>query len=212
MRSAHAWVTALSLLCCCSRPSQPVAPPAASPEVAPVPAPAKPSKSGKSGKAGTSSAARVAVAPEASSEVSREAPKAESPKIVDDDLKTEEREANPYSESVNLKLSVTPPVKALVTWGAKQVAHLAPGTMETELSRPRGSGPVDLEIKAEGYLPYHTRLYADRNDKTNVRLYRLEEAPGLLGYRRSAEKNTPAPEKKVSEKKPVEKKPPEKKK
>jgi hypothetical protein len=118
-------------------------------------------------------------------EASREAPK------IAEDLKTEEREANPYSETVTLKLSVTPQVKALVTWGAKQIAHLAPGSMDTEISRPRGSGPVDLEIKAEGFMPYHTRLYADRSDKVSVRLYRVEEAPGLLGYKRSAEKKEP---------------------
>ena len=112
----------------------------------------------------------------------------EPPKVADNDLKTEERESNPYSETVTLKLAVTPPVKALVTWGAKQVARLAPGSMETEISRPRGSGPVDLEIKAEGYMPYHTRLYADRSDRVSVRLYRVEEAPGIFGYKRSAEK------------------------
>jgi hypothetical protein len=103
------------------------------------------------------------------------------------ELKTEEREANPYSESVTLKLSVTPAVKAVVLWGAKQMAQLEPGKMAAEITRPRGSGPLDLEIKAEGYLPYHTRLYADRNDKVGVRLYRIEDAPNLFGYQRSAE-------------------------
>lgn len=122
----------------------------------------------------------------------REVPESEArveakPSIADDeDLKVEEREANPYSETVTLKLSVTPPVKAQVTWGGKQMARLAPGAMDAELTRPRGSGPLDLEIKAEGFMPYHTRLYADRNDKISVRLYRVEEAPGLLGYKRSA--------------------------
>ena len=112
--------------------------------------------------------------------------------VADDtDLRAEEQEANPYSEAVTLKLSVTPQVKALVMWGAKQMAKLAPGGMETEIARPRGSGPLDLEIRADGYLPYHTRLYADRNDKVSVRLYRGEEAPGLFGYRRSAAEKAP---------------------
>jgi hypothetical protein len=112
------------------------------------------------------------------------------PKIVEqEELKTEEPEANPYSESVTLKLSVTPRVNALVLWGAKQMAHLEVGKMDAEITRPRGSGPLDLEIKAEGYLPYHTRLYADRNDKLGVRLYRPEEAPAIFGYKRSVEKS-----------------------
>jgi hypothetical protein len=171
----------VGLLCGCSRPSLPAAPVAA-PAVEQAHSAAKPS---------TLAAAHASVAIE---------PSKESPKIADEDLKTEERESNPYSETVTLKLSVTPQVKALVTWGAKQIARLAPGNMDTEISRPRGSGPVDLEIKAEGFMPYHTRLYADRSDKISVRLYHVEEAPGLLGYKRSAEK------------KELEKKAPEKKK
>jgi hypothetical protein len=71
-------------------------------------------------------------------------------------------------------------------WGAKQLAKLSPGNMEADVKRPRGSGPVDLEIRADGYLPHHTRLYADRDDKVNVRLYRVEEAPGLLGFKHSS--------------------------
>src|SRR5512141_654224 len=109
----------------------------------------------------------------------------EAAKIADDDLKTEEHEANPYSENVTLKLSVSPPAKAVVMWGARTVARLAPGSMDADIQRPRGSGPVDLEIRADGYLPYHTRLYTDRDEKTNVRLYRSEDAPGLFGYRRT---------------------------
>jgi hypothetical protein len=61
--------------------------------------------------------------------------------------------------------------------------------MDAEIQRPRGGGPLDLEIKADGYLPYHTRLYADRSDKLSVRLCRNEDAPGLLGYKRSIEKD-----------------------
>jgi hypothetical protein len=58
-----------------------------------------------------------------------------------------------------------------------------------------------LEIKAEGFMPYHTRLYADRSDRISVRLYRVEEAPGLLGYKRSVEKKAPPVEKKGPDKK-----------
>jgi hypothetical protein len=189
MRLRCDWLAVLVLLCGCSRPSTP-AEPAASPAVEHASVPGKPG----------GAAARAPEAPAASKEATKEALK-ESPKIDDEDLKTEEREANPYSETVNLKLTVTPQVKALITWGAKQVARLAPGSMDAEISRPRGSGPVDLEIKAEGFMPHHTRLYADRNDRINVRLYRLEEAPGLLGYKRSPEKNAPSVEKKAAEKK-----------
>jgi hypothetical protein len=120
--------------------------------------------------------------------VAAESP-SEAVKVAEEDLKAEERESNPYSETVTLKLSIAPPVKALITWGAKTVARVAPGNMDAEIQRPRGSGPLDLEIKADGYLPYHTRLYADRSDKLSVRLCRNEDAPGLFGYKRGAEKD-----------------------
>ena len=80
-------------------------------------------------------------------------------------------------------------MKATVNWGAKMLARLEPGKMEAEVTRPRGSGPLDLEIKAEGYMPYHTRLYTGRSDKLGIRLYRPEEAPSLFGYKRSQEKS-----------------------
>ncbi|MGA7743056.1 MAG: hypothetical protein ABSF35_09915 [Polyangia bacterium] len=112
------------------------------------------------------------------------APASESAK-AEDDLQSEEREANPLSEMVTLTLSISPPVKAVVMWGSKQLARIAPDNPTVELQRPRSSGPLDLDIRAEGFLPHHTRLYSDRNDKVNVRLVRPAEATGLLGYRSS---------------------------
>lgn len=89
------------------------------------------------------------------------------------------------SETVTLTLSISPPVKALVMWGSKQLARVTPDNSTVELQRPRSSGPLDLDIRAEGFLPHHTRLYSDRNDKVSVRLVRPTEAAGLLGFRSS---------------------------
>jgi hypothetical protein len=66
---------------------------------------------------------------------------------------------------VTLTLSISPPVKAQVMWGSKQLARVAPDKPTVELQRPRNTGPLDLDIRAEGFLPHHTRLYSDRNDK-----------------------------------------------
>ena len=104
---------------------------------------------------------------------------------AEDDLQSEEPEANPSSENVTLTLSVSPPVTALVMWGTKQVARVVPGARTVQVQRPRNMGPLDLDIRAEGFLPYHTRLYSDRNDKVSVRLVRPGEAPSLLGFRSS---------------------------
>ena len=105
---------------------------------------------------------------------------------AEDDLQSEEREANPLSETVTLTLAISPPVKASVMWGSKQLARITPDNPTVELQRPRSSGPLDLDIRAEGFLPHHTRLYTDRNDKVNVHLVREAEAPSLLGYRAPA--------------------------
>jgi hypothetical protein len=185
MRSFYLALVAAALVFGCSRPSEPskahgsavpTSGPALGQEAAiPLPKVAAKPHGKPGGKPGSASSVEVPVVVE---------PKL--PVAEDADLKLEEQEANPYSETVTLKLSVTPPVKAVVMWGAKQMARLAPGEMEAEITRPRGSGPLDLEIKAEGFMPAHTRLYADRNDRVSVRLYRTEEASGLLGYKRSA--------------------------
>jgi hypothetical protein len=167
---------------CTGKPAEKPAP-RDSAVLAPPPAPTtgKPAKGAKVAAAKAAKVAKPAPAPVAIDAGVEPKP------VEQEELKTEEPEANPYSESVTLKLVVTPPLKALVLWGAKQMAHLEPGKMDAEITRPRGSGPLDLEIKAEGYLPYHTRLYADRNDRLSVRLFRVEDAPNLFGYKRSPE-------------------------
>jgi hypothetical protein len=101
----------------------------------------------------------------------------------DEPLQTEERERNPRSETVKLKLVISPAVRATVHWGRKRLAETRPGEMTVDLERPRGSGPIDLVVRADGYLPHHVRLFTDRNDRLSVRLTRPEEARGLLGYK-----------------------------
>jgi hypothetical protein len=87
---------------------------------------------------------------------------------------------------VKVKLIVTPAAKGTVHWGRKKLADLKPGAMTLEAERPRNSGPLDLLIRADGFLPHHVRLFTDRDDKLSVHLVRPDQASGLLGYRRSA--------------------------
>jgi hypothetical protein len=190
------------LLGACSRQADKPAPPATGLTTATAasvsPAAAKGRKPASVGAKASGKPSGAASAPP-----TRDAGAAEAPKIIEDDnLKTEEREANPFSETVTLKLSVTPQAKAAVHWGAKVLARLEPGKMDAEITQPRGSGPLDIEIKAEGYMPYHTRFYTDRNDRLGVRLYRPEEAPNLLGYKRSPEGKQAEAEKTAKGEKP----------
>jgi len=146
------------LLFACDRPAP--APPAAPPPVHHAPAPAAPPP-----------AAPPPPAP------------AEAPVKEDEDLRAEEREADPRSELVKLKLIVTPGAKGTVHWGRKKLADLQPGHMTLDTERPRNSGPLDLLIRADGFLPHHVRLFTDRDDKLSVHLVRPDQASGLLGYR-----------------------------
>jgi hypothetical protein len=98
-------------------------------------------------------------------------------------LQAESREADPLSAKVKLKLWVTP-VTAEVFWGVKKLGTA--GREPLEIERARGSGPLDVVVRAPGYLPFHTRLYTDRDDTLTVRLTTPAAAPGLLGWKRTA--------------------------
>jgi hypothetical protein len=107
----------------------------------------------------------------------------------EEELQAEERDRDPRSEKVTVKLIITPVANGTVHWGRKKLADLKPGQMKVEAERPRDSGPLDLLIRADGFLPHHVRVFTDRDDKLSVHLVRAEQASGLLGYRRPA----PAP-------------------
>jgi len=116
------------------------------------------------------------------------APANEAP--AEGDLRAEERDSNPRSEMVKVKVIVTPAARGTVHWGRKKLADLQPGRMTMETQRPRNSGPLDLVIRADGFLPHHVRVFTDRDDKLSVQLVRPEQASAMLGYRRSPD---PAP-------------------
>jgi hypothetical protein len=104
----------------------------------------------------------------------------------DEDLRAEEPDTDPRSDVVKLKLLITPQARGTVHWGRKKLAEFQPGKMVVETERPRNTGPLDLLIRADGFLPHHVRLFTDRDDKLSVHLVRTEQAPTLFGYRRAA--------------------------
>jgi hypothetical protein len=80
------------------------------------------------------------------------------------------------TETVSIKLVADARRQAHVFWGRKDLG-LAP----LEVTRPRGSGPLDLLVVAPGTLPLHTRVFTDRSETLALRLYSEKEATGLLG-------------------------------
>ncbi|HXI55381.1 MAG TPA: hypothetical protein VNO55_04950 [Polyangia bacterium] len=99
------------------------------------------------------------------------------PSVGDETLVAEERDPDPRSATVTIKVIVDPRRKAHVFWGRKDL-----GEAPLELQRPRDSGPVDLVVVASGCLPLHTRAFTDRDDKLFLRLFSTQEAPQMLGY------------------------------
>jgi hypothetical protein len=100
------------------------------------------------------------------------------------DLQAEPRDRDPRSATVAIKLFVTPEATGTVVWGRKKLADLRPGQMSLQIERPRDSGPLDVLVRAAGFLPHHVRLFTDRDERLSVRLYRPDDARALLGYRR----------------------------
>lgn len=88
------------------------------------------------------------------------------------------RERVRAEDVVTLKLAVDPPKLAHVFWGVKDLG-LAP----LELQRPRGSGPLDLVVRAPGYLAHHTRVFTDRNDRLAIHLAPESDGARYFGYR-----------------------------
>lgn len=87
-------------------------------------------------------------------------------------------------ELVTIKLLVEPPKRAHVFWGVKDL-----GVAPLELRRPRGSGPMDLVLRAPGFLTHHTRVFTDRDDTLFVRLGPETEGARYAGYQAPVEKN-----------------------
>jgi hypothetical protein len=106
----------------------------------------------------------------------------------DEILVGEERERDPRSETVKIKVLGGDKRQAHVFWGRKDL-----GVAPLEIERPRHSGPVDLVVMAPGYLPFHARAFTDRDDLISVHLYSAAEAPQLLGYRASEVPVPPRP-------------------
>lgn len=100
-------------------------------------------------------------------------------------LEAEGQEEDPRSATVTLKLAIAPPTAATAHWGRKKLGETKPDAMTLELVRPRSPGPLELVIRAPGFLPHHVTMFSDRDDKVAVRLIRAHEAQGLLGWRRA---------------------------
>lgn len=83
---------------------------------------------------------------------------------------------------VQLVITTTPPANATVTWGRTRIGRIKP-RQPLVLVRPRDSGPLDVVVRAPGYLPVQTRAYTFSDARVFVKLTPLSQKATLLGYR-----------------------------
>lgn len=79
-------------------------------------------------------------------------------------------------------VATVPAATATVTWGRKLLGRIKPGK-PLVVQRPRDSGPLDIVVRAVGYLAVQTRAHTFSDNRVIVKLTRPENAIELLGYR-----------------------------
>jgi hypothetical protein len=84
-------------------------------------------------------------------------------------------------DNVRLLLRVGP-VDAEVFWGGKRLG-IVKRAEPLEILRPRHSGPVDVVVRAPGFVPHHTRFFTDADDRVTVDLVHPTAAPGLTQWK-----------------------------
>ena len=85
-------------------------------------------------------------------------------------------------DTVRILIQTSPPRRATVRWGRKRLGVIRP-PRPLFVERPRDSGPMDLVIKASGYLTVRTRAYTFSDSRVIVKLTPPEEKSKLFGYR-----------------------------
>jgi hypothetical protein len=89
----------------------------------------------------------------------------------------------PLPATVKVTITSVPTQKRVfVYWGKRRLGLIAPHE-PLILQRPRDSGPLDLIIQCEGFVPVQTRAYTFGDTKLIVKLTPLDQKNTLLGYR-----------------------------
>ncbi len=96
----------------------------------------------------------------------------------------------PPSPNVQIVFVTVPPANATVTWGKTRLGRTAPGRALV-VTRPRDSGPLDVVVRAPGFLPVHTRAHTFGDHRVSVKLTRVEDKATLLGYRAPLDAGVP---------------------
>jgi hypothetical protein len=94
------------------------------------------------------------------------------------------------STTATIVFMTVPYVTSVVTWGKKPLGKILPGK-PLVVVRPRDSGPLDVMVRAAGYLPVQTRAHTFSDSRVMVKLTRPDKKNELLGYKVPLEAGVP---------------------
>jgi hypothetical protein len=96
-------------------------------------------------------------------------------------------DAGELSEKVKITFTTVPLVQAEVLYQRKRLGIVdAKKRKPLVVERLRDSGPMDVIIRAEGFIPVHTRAYTFTDSKVTVKPTPETEKHTLFGFRQLA--------------------------
>jgi hypothetical protein len=87
----------------------------------------------------------------------------------------------PLSPNVTLTFRTFPARPAAVWWGSKRLGF-TDRRKPLVVQRPRDSGPLDVVVRSQGYLPVHARAYTFDDATIDVRITPVEKKDTVYGY------------------------------
>jgi hypothetical protein len=96
------------------------------------------------------------------------------------------------SPNVKVVFKTFPPRRASVMWGGKRLGFVDRGK-PLVVERLRDSGPLDVVVRAPGYLPVYTRAYTFDDNTVEVRITPLDKKDTIYGYREPLPPDAGAP-------------------
>jgi hypothetical protein len=92
-------------------------------------------------------------------------------------------EANAPAPNVRILFKTVPSrVRSSVSWGSKRLGFID-RNRPLPVLRPRDSGPLDVIVRSEGFIPVHTRAYTFDDSVIEVKLTPIEKMDSLYGYK-----------------------------
>lgn len=108
-----------------------------------------------------------------------------------DEAQTAATEPTPHDPNeVWIVFTTTPPVTAVVLWGRTRLGLIKP-RKPLVVVRPRDSGPLDVSVRARGYLPVQTRAHTFSDSRMMVKMTPESQKSTLLGYRAPLDAGAP---------------------